>query len=107
MPARRNRKPSKPRSPHWHSVRAAHLKAQPECAACGGKVRLEVHHIEPYHLHPDRELDPANLITLCEAKGHNCHLIQGHLLDWHSFNREVRRDAASYRAKVESRPHGM
>lgn len=25
-----------PRSPKWPSVRAAHLKANPTCAACGG-----------------------------------------------------------------------
>lgn len=104
--------PPVPRSGHWATVRAEHLKQQPTCQACGGSHFLEVHHIEPFHLHQvdrhhyplDRELDPKNLITLCESATHNCHLWVGHLGLWSSWNPEVREDAAIWLAKVLARP---
>ena len=55
------------------------------CAFCGAAVALEVHHIRPYHLHPELELDPANFVTLCEGSP-QCHLHVGHLGNWDSFN---------------------
>ena len=68
-----------PRSPEWPSVRDAHLKIQPLCQVCGGTSKLNVHHILPFHLDQSKELDPTNLITLCESgKPLNCHLIIGH-----------------------------
>ena len=91
---------SVPRSPHWGTVRAAHLKKQPACAACGARTALEVHHIEPFHLKPEKELDPDNLITLCQCPSHNCHLIFGHLLNWTLFNPSVIQDATVYRDKM-------
>lgn len=48
------------RSPEWPHVREEFLKACPACAACGGTEDLNVHHIQPFHLHPELELDPAN-----------------------------------------------
>lgn len=73
---------------------------------CGGEEKLEVHHIRPFHLHPDLELDPDNLITLCEAghDGSNCHLLFGHLGNFKSFNVDVRADAAHMGEKIENRP---
>src|SRR5207245_7455152 len=75
-----------PRSPHWPTVRKAHLLKYPKCAACAGMKCLEVHHLQPYHLAPHLELDPANLVTLCECPSHSCHFIFGHLQEWHSYN---------------------
>ena len=54
------------RSSKWPKVRKDYLKLNPECAACGGKTSLNVHHILPYHIRPDLELEPSNLLTLCE-----------------------------------------
>ncbi len=86
-----------PRSSRWASVREAHLLVQPNCQVCGASeaqcrskgVHLNVHHIKPYHLHPEDELDPSNLITLCEG-GHdtNCHLMWGHLGCFRSINKD-------------------
>ena len=94
------------RSPEWPKVRAAHLKLHPTCAVCGGTVKLEVHHMQPFHLHPERELDPTNLITLCESghEGVNCHLHYGHLGDFHSYNVNVVEDAGVWKKKIANRP---
>jgi hypothetical protein len=89
------------RSPQWASVRSAHLKKNPTCAACGGDKKLEVHHIKPFHLYPELELDPTNLMTLCESwkKGVNCHLMFGHLGNYKSFNEKVSDDTQHWREK--------
>jgi predicted TIM-barrel fold metal-dependent hydrolase len=73
---------------------------------CGGNVKLEVHHIKPFHLHPALELDPTNLATLCEAvkDGVNCHLLFGHLGNFKSFNTEVLGDAGNWALKIKNRP---
>jgi 5-methylcytosine-specific restriction protein A len=99
-------RPGQRRSSDWPRVRAEHLSQQPECAVCGGREKLEVHHLQPFHLQPELELDPANLITLCEAKrsGANCHLLFGHLGNFRSFNRDARADALRWRTKLASRP---
>ncbi len=94
------------RSPEWPKARADYLAGHPTCAACGlSHDRMEVHHKAPFHLHPERELDPGNFITLCEHESHNCHLIFGHLLDFAAYNPSVEEDAAGYLAKVGSRPY--
>lgn len=89
------------RSPKWANVRKQHLKDNPNCAACGKDKKLEVHHIKPVHTHPDLELDPLNLITLCADP---CHIIFGHLMDWKSWNTEVVKDSSVYLNKVKNRP---
>lgn len=94
------------RSGEWPAVRARHLKLFPTCAVCGGTKKLNVHHIKPFHLHPELELDPKNLITLCEALkgGANCHLLFGHLGNFKSFNVEVKADTTSWFRKIATRP---
>lgn len=94
------------RSGKWRTVRAEHLRLHPSCAVCGGVEKLEVHHKRPFHLQPELELDPANLITLCEANrdGVNCHLFVGHLGSFKSFNLNVETDALAWQQKIESRP---
>lgn len=72
--------------------------------ACGRDNDLEVHHIEPFHSNPSKELDPANLITLC---GDPCHLVHGHLMNWSRCNPEVREDCVRYRAKLEKAKHAV
>lgn len=82
------------RSSKWPKVRAQHLKEFPKCAVCGGNKKLEVHHVEPFHINADLELDPTNLMTLCESKkgGLTCHLAIGHLGNYRRVNKKVRED---------------
>lgn len=99
-------KPRGLRSHHWTKVANDHLALHPFCAACGCQVRklLNVHHIKPFHVYPELELDERNLITLCESATHNCHLIFGHLLNWRSWNAEVVFYANQYAMLVANRP---
>ena len=95
-------KPAHLRSPHWHAVEREHLAKEPECQRCGSTLRLQVHHIKPFHLAPELELDPENLITLCEEGGYlNCHLVHGHNGDFKSFNLKVREECEEHRRGPE------
>lgn len=85
----------------WSKVRKEHLTENNFCAACGRDKKLEVHHIEPVHLNPDKELDPSNLITLCDDP---CHLLFGHLMNYKSWNKDVVIDCAVYLDKVKNKP---
>lgn len=100
------RKSESKRSSHWTKVREEHLKIQSCCQVCGSVFNLAVHHIRPFHTHPELELDPKNLITLCEG-GHpyhlNCHFLFGHLLNWSSWNPHVIEDAKIWSEKIKNR----
>lgn len=89
------------RSYRWTVVRKEHLENNPDCAACGRNKKLEVHHIEPFHLNPDLELDPNNLITLCDDP---CHFVFGHLMNYKSWNSNVVKDCEIYYDKIKRRP---
>ena len=92
------------RSPCWAKARRDHLKKQGECQACGQTNFLSVHHAVPYHLRPDLECDPSNLITLCEKSerfGFGCHLIIGHCGNWAYHNPSVFRCVEVVRATWE------
>lgn len=84
------------RSARWPGVRKHFLEVENKCQWCGGTENLEVHHMQPFHLHPELELDPKNLITLCEKAGLECHLHVGHKNDWHGFNPHVQQDCSSH-----------
>lgn len=88
------------RSPDWPKVRAAHLSHEPTCRACAGVDQLEVHHIKPFHLYPELELDPDNLVTLCEHPAHDCHFRVGHFLDWRAINPYSVADADRFRGAM-------
>jgi 5-methylcytosine-specific restriction endonuclease McrA len=92
------------RSSQWPKVRAEHLKNNPTCKCCGGSKSLEVHHIMPFHLNPTLELEPSNLITLCESKerGINCHLFVGHLGNYQQLNKNVKKDAVAWNKKLKA-----
>jgi len=47
-----------------------------ECAWCARGKKLEVHHVEPVSVSPDKAGDPANMIMLCRKPA--CHQIVGH-----------------------------
>lgn len=93
------------RSPKWPETRAEHIERHSRCCVCGGRSRLEVHHIIPFHVAPDLELDHGNLMTLCMAgkRGLKCHLLIGHLGNFRRVNPSVRSDAAEWRVKLEGR----
>ncbi|MFZ0928179.1 MAG: HNH endonuclease [Syntrophobacteraceae bacterium] len=113
-------KPAHLRSPKWHKVEQEHLEKEPECQRCGARsartegkglrtkegqernVKLQVHHIQPFHLHPELELDPENFITLCEEGGYlNCHFMYGHLGDWKTFNPDIRKQCEEHKKTPE------
>jgi len=82
------------RSPEWHKVERDFLSKNKTCAACGGTEKLQVHHMHPFHLHPELELDENNLITLCMQHEKECHLFIGHGDSWRAYNPNVSKDAA-------------
>lgn len=89
------------RSPKWPATRKEHLEKFPNCAACGRTKKIEVHHIKPVHAYPELELDPSNLVSLCDDP---CHLTFGHFFDYRSWNITVKQDAEVYYNKLIKRP---
>lgn len=89
-----------PRSPHWAQCRADHLAREPACVISGidKSWLVNVHHIEPYHLRPELELEPTNLITLAEGPV-NVHFAVGHGGgSWLDYNPNIRADLRKWRA---------
>ena len=97
---RREKKKVTDRSPQWPAVRDKHIATNPHCAACGGTEELQVHHEQPYHLHPELELDEHNLITLCMGPL-ECHLRIGHGDNFKAYNPNVVANAI----EVHTHPH--
>lgn len=92
------------RSPKWPALRKAFLLEHPFCEACGRSNELNVHHITPVHVAPSRELEWKNLLTLCEHRTWNCHLIVGHAGHWLDYRADCRRTAAAiFEAFMRSR----
>ena len=89
-------KPLALRSSHWDEVRDSFLANNNSCAACGSKNNLQVHHIKPFHLFPEEELNLNNLITLCEGKNNKCHLNIGHHGNWKNNNPDVVNEAKKF-----------
>ena len=87
------------RSPKWSGIRNTYAAKHPRCAVCQ-REEIEVHHIAPAHVFPERELDPINLISLCREH----HYTFGHLCDWRSWNANVRLDAMTWRQRILDRP---
>ncbi len=88
------------RSSRWPAVRKAFLVGK-SCAACGGIDSLEAHHMKPFHLYPELELDPNNLLALCEKPSHSCHFTFGHFWNWSKYNEQVIADTTAWFTKVE------
>jgi len=86
------------RSSKWAAVRKQHLKENPHCAACNKKkTGMQVHHIKPFRLSPELELNPRNLITLCRA--HHCSV--GHIGWWMMYNPYITEITKVYREVLE------
>lgn len=91
----REKKKEKQRSSEWAEVRDNFLLSHPNCAACGGTEKLQVHHIIPFHVDESLELEEDNLITLCMGKN-ECHLEIGHGDSWRCYNPKVKDDAKNF-----------
>ena len=91
------------RSSKWKQTKRAHLENHPRCSICESSSNIEVHHIIPFHIAPDLELDPDNLITLCENKkyGVNCHLLFGHLGNYKKTNSSIKEDAYVWNLRLK------
>jgi hypothetical protein len=95
------------RSDKWPEFRKNWFKEHGEfCRLCGGKEKVELHHIQPFHLAPNLELAEVNVIALCESEkgGLNCHLAIGHLGSFKSFNPTVVADIQFWHDKIVHRP---
>jgi 5-methylcytosine-specific restriction endonuclease McrA len=92
----------KRRSRLWPELRKKFLKNNPRCQLCKGTKLLEVHHIKPFHLYPELELEESNLITLCESKknGVNCHLFFGHLGNYRKENKNIINDINHFKNRI-------
>lgn len=96
----------KARSPKWAAFRKKFLQGK-VCNLCGGTKKLEAHHIQPFHLHPELELQTSNLLPLCESghDGANHHLLFGHLGDFKSINVKSVTDSKLWNGKIKTRPY--
>jgi 5-methylcytosine-specific restriction protein A len=90
----------------WFRVREEFIKENGAyCRVCGKTQKLNVHHIVPFHINPDLELDKNNLIVLCTNRPVNCHYLFGHLLDWKAYNPTCRYDVAIWNQKIRDRKY--
>ena len=88
------------RSSKWPALQRKFKKENPTCAACGSTKQLNVHHKKPFHLHPELELEPTNLITLCMDPANECHIKLGHGDNFKAYNPDVTEDVAKVNADV-------
>jgi len=94
------------RSSEWPKVRKTHLESNPACAICGSLKKVEVHHKKPFHLAPELELEPSNLVTLCEGKEFSsiiCHLTFGHLGNYQDENTMIDETVEAMRKVFEGK----
>lgn len=92
-------KPVAARSKGWSRVRRKYAKKNPRCAITGSK-KIQIHHRQPVHLFPEKELDPNNLISLRR----DVHLIIGHLGSFYSYNKSIDKDVKVWRKRFITRP---
>lgn len=88
------------RSYGWRGVRRRFIRHNPYCAVCKTKKNLQVHHVSPFHIDPNLELELKNLITLC----HTHHFWFGHFGSYFSYNPNVKEDANDWFHKILNRP---
>ena len=86
------------RSSRWPALERRTKKSVGACEACGSKKGLQLHHVQPYHLRPDLELEPSNLMVFCMAVlGWECHLYLAHAGSFRGYNASIRVDAIDFR----------
>jgi len=91
------------RNKGWRKLRNAFVKGK-TCEVCGSKKKLEVHHILPFHMYPLFEMEPTNLMVLCDGSNRygikSCHLAVGHLGNYRRSNIDSFTDAMIIRQKL-------
>lgn len=95
------------RSPEWARLSKAYKRKIGVCEGCGYPHFLQVHHIIPFHIRPDLELESWNWIVLCEPphRVRKCHLILGHLGDFKQYNPDVEKMASEFKQKIVDAHH--
>lgn len=86
-----------PRNQAWERESKKFREEHPNCLVCGSKVDCQVHHKYPFHLYPDREMDPKYWRTLCRVH----HLLVGHGMNWANFNPHVDEDIEYLNKMIE------
>lgn len=76
------------RSGQWRAFRNNIVK-DGKCAICGSRKNLQAHHKKPFKDFPELELDPDNIVILCENPSRNCHFVFGHLFNWSAYNDDI------------------
>lgn len=87
------------RSSDWRKLQVKTVTGHPYCAVCGCMNTLQVHHKKPFHLFPELELEPLNLIVLCQRD----HFWIGHLFDWRAYNPNIDIDIILWNEKIKGR----
>lgn len=81
------------RSPKWRAVRDRFFRENPRCAFKGCTYdgpHFSVHHLKPYHLFPELELDTSNLVTVCSGDDSpNHHLYVAHDGNFRNWNKDA------------------
>lgn len=94
----------RPRSSRWPRVRDQCIERDGgRCQICDEKRRryLRGHHKKPFHKFPELELDPDNVITLCEGPVFNCHLLFGHWGDYRErWNPNIDEDVKTWQPRL-------
>lgn len=68
-----------------------YVKEHNQCAVCGYKKNLEVHHVVPVHVDPTLSAKSSNFITLCDYRNKGCHNVFGHFRNFRSkWNPNIR-----------------
>jgi len=88
------------RSPKWRALEKKTREAFPSCAACLSTKGLQVHHKQPFHLYPELELEPTNLIVLCMSPN-ECHLKLGHGDNFKCWNPNIATMAAAFQTLTD------
>jgi len=83
----------------WFALRNAYIGVYPTCEACGTKKKLNVHHIIPERENYKLVLEWTNLITMCRRH----HFTQGHMMNWKTYNPDVRELVKIYRKYYNDR----
>lgn len=68
----------------WATAKAmkVYRRENPACEFCGDARRIQVHHIEPVSVAPERAADIDNMISLCAKR---CHITLGHAGNYKNY----------------------
>lgn len=101
----RSKTHGKKRSPEWGKFKREFAETHPKvCAVCGTTKKVALHHLRPFHLHPELELSENNMLWVCERQGHDHHFFVAHLENFKSYNPNAKEDAETWRQKIQNRP---